>query len=190
MSAVTKALPKNIKELTSQPAAKTIDDKYTVEILQEKLKAGGVRYLSADTKSVLVWRFMDMESMDFDAKLGDIKSNDPQDDKENTDDGFNIVQSVTDVSVDSSDGSVNNAHIGANTTTQPPIEPTIEPVSKYGVVVVEHTGAFNFYEPATGTLVLARKTTEITATYQASVDRITKNIEQYNSTRGQFLKIK
>lgn len=190
MSAVTKALPKNIKELTSQPAAKVIDDKYTVEILQEKLKAGGVRYLSADTKSILVWRFMDMESMDFDAKLDDIKSNEPQDNKENTDDSVDAVQADIDTSAAGSDGGADNAHVGASATTQPVIEPTIEPVSKYGVVVVEHTGAFNFYEPATGTLVLARKTTEITATYQASVDRITKNIEQYNSTRGQFLKIK
>lgn len=237
-----KALPENIKDLTNKPAAKAIDDKYTVEILQEKLKAGGVRYLSADTKATLVWRFMDMEGMDFDAKIddetakqGDAKPDDAkanesvnepkENDSQNLQDGHNVIQSATDVSVDDTD--MDNAHsgAGADATNNSPAnalgvapndvktsdndnakpndiktnDDAPAPIQSNSVgrtppkaddddyVTVKHVGAFNFYETATGTMVRAGETTKIKTTYQASKGRILQNINQYNSTRGNFL---
>ena len=273
MSTNTKALPANIKELTSKPAAKALDDKYTVEILQQKLKDGGVRYLSADTKSVLIWRYMDMESMDFDANLNDVDTapdnapdvditddtsgiepvapnepadapveptndtgapkdepkqddvpaNEPQTDEKQpnpaTDDGKNIIDSATDVSADNTDIDSNHGHSDTGTTNRNPSElvgenagmttdpKTDDSAPKEGdkggetkapetndddsnYIVVENNGAWAFLETATRTMVPARKVTKIKPTSRATKELITRNINQYNSTRGKFLVIK
>ena len=62
-----------------------------------------------------------------------------------------------------------------------------KPAAQY--VEVTNNGAYNFYETATGTMVLARKSTKIYTTATIDKAHILRNIEQYNHTRGNLLKI-
>lgn len=57
-------------------------------------------------------------------------------------------------------------------------------------IAVTNTGAYNFYETATGTMVKAKATTKIYATPTIGMAQILRNIEQYNHTRGNKLYIK
>ena len=54
---------------------------------------------------------------------------------------------------------------------------------------VTNDGDFNFYEPATGTMVKAGETAKIYTTPRADKSKITRNIDQYNNTRGKKLTI-
>ena len=54
-------------------------------------------------------------------------------------------------------------------------------------VSVTNNGDFSVYEPATRTLMEADETTKIYTTPTADVAKITRNIDQYNQTRGKKL---
>lgn len=56
-------------------------------------------------------------------------------------------------------------------------------------VAVFNTGAWPFFETATSTLVPAKKTTKIYTTASVDKDRILRNVEQYNHTRGNKLRV-
>ena len=56
-------------------------------------------------------------------------------------------------------------------------------------VAVFNTGAFNFFETATSTLVPAKKTVKIYPTATADKDQILRNVKQYNHTRGNKLRV-
>ncbi|WP_394211148.1 hypothetical protein [Psychrobacter piscatorii] len=56
-------------------------------------------------------------------------------------------------------------------------------------VAVFNTGAFNFFETATSTLVPAKETVKIYPTATADKDQILRNVKQYNHTRGNKLRV-
>lgn len=63
-----------------------------------------------------------------------------------------------------------------------------KPAAEY--VEVTNTGAYNFYETATGTMIKAKKTAKVYVTTTISKAQILRNIEQYNHTRGNKLYVK
>lgn len=65
----------------------------------------------------------------------------------------------------------------------------VEPVKEKDHVAVFNAGAFPFFETATSTLVPAKKTTKIYPTASVDKDRILRNVEQYNHTRGNKLRV-
>lgn len=62
-----------------------------------------------------------------------------------------------------------------------------EPKTDY--VAIKNNGEFNFLETATSTLVRAGQTTEVYPTVRTTKEQIVRNVEQYNYTRGNKLKI-
>jgi|GEM_PF-2875568 len=62
-------------------------------------------------------------------------------------------------------------------------------VSDNEVISVENTGAFNMLEPASMTLLKAREVTKITIKRNVSKAKVMGNIEQFNRTRGNILKV-
>ncbi len=62
-------------------------------------------------------------------------------------------------------------------------------VSDDEVIAVENTGAFNMLEPASMTLLKAREVTKITIKRNVSKAKVMGNIEQFNRTRGNILKV-
>ena len=76
---------------------------------------------------------------------------------------------------------------GENTTNKP--DKPVEVKDNREFIEVTNNGAYNFYETATGTLVLARKSTKIYTTATIDKAHILRNLSQYNQTRGNLLKI-
>ena len=73
--------------------------------------------------------------------------------------------------------------------TEPPATNAPAPEAEREFVEVTHNGAYNFYETATGTMVLARQATKIYTTTTIDKEHILRNINQYNQTRGNLLQI-
>lgn len=76
---------------------------------------------------------------------------------------------------------------GENTTNKP--DKPVEVKDNREFIEVTNNGAYNFYETATGTMVLARKSTKIYTTATIDKAHILRNLSQYNQTRGNLLKI-
>lgn len=70
---------------------------------------------------------------------------------------------------------------------RPERTPANEPKADY--VEVLNTGAFSFLETATSTLVPAKQRTKIYPTATVDKEQITRNIKQYNHTRGNKLRV-
>ena len=82
----------------------------------------------------------------------------------------------------------NSDDANANEVEQP-AEAADQPVKEKDHVAVFNTGAWPFFETATSTLVPAKKTTKIYPTASVDKDRILRNVEQYNHTRGNKLRV-
>lgn len=73
-----------------------------------------------------------------------------------------------------------------NTPSDNKTEPEQE-VEEPEHLAIENKGDFDVYEPATGTLVKAGEITKVYITPRFSRERIMKNIDQYNKSRGKKL---
>lgn len=67
-------------------------------------------------------------------------------------------------------------------------QPAAQPAAAF--IEVTNTGAYNFYETATGTMIKAKATAKIYTTATIDKAQILRNIEQYNHTRGNKLHVK
>lgn len=75
---------------------------------------------------------------------------------------------------------------------QPSAADQNKPAGKPAAAFIEvtNTGAYNFYETATGTMIKAKATAKIYTTATIDKAQILRNIEQYNHTRGNKLHVK
>lgn len=238
-----KALPDNLEELEKDIEFKKTYKKYTVDQLELQLIEGNVEFLTADSKSALVWRLLDSQGYDFGATGDDNADTQGGDEPIDAPTGDADVVASDDATTDSSPDSDNSAvtfdepvaesAIKTNNTEQGdsdatndlsgasgietlpdsdklgdsndmPVEPettgelAIEPdetaadseiVDDRDFVEVANSGDFDMLEPSTSTLVAAGKTTKIYTDGRGTKDQILRNIEQYNYTRGNKLKI-
>lgn len=88
-----------------------------------------------------------------------------------------------------SDNNSDVSDVAQDHTRQPNKPANLPKKSEPEKVSVRNTGAFNILEPATVTMMVAGKVTDIAITPRVSKDKIMSNIEQFNSTRGNILKV-
>ncbi len=107
---------------------------------------------------------------------------------ESTDDSEKSSQ-MDNVTNDYAPSDISNGNDANANEVEQPAEAADQPVKEKDHVAVFNTGAWPFFETATSTLVPAKKTTKIYPTASVDKDRILRNVEQYNHTRGNKLRV-
>jgi hypothetical protein len=200
-----KELPSNIEQLEEKPAFKKIENENTVKQLEAKLRGAKVAFYSADNKPDLIWRWMDSQGISFeddqpvfeDEPTPTDKATD--DDKQATSDTPDADEQAASTSEAERAEQAEQQPSETTVTAPPPIQESrqadIETVGEQvdrpdlETVIVQHTGAFNILEPATGTLIYAGETTILHSSLHVTTAQILRNIEQYNSNRGNVLHV-
>lgn len=203
-----KQVPENLKELEQKAAFKSVYKKHTVEQLQELLLEANTDYLSDDNKAALVWRYMDAKGMAFDEVAingGDEPQTapiEPNDSQTDTPAAAPEAETVVDPEVKQDEVSQDDQVVTEDTPASDNDQPETTPDApakeeapaeaapvKADYVAIENTGAFNFLETATSTLVRAKEVTKVYPNASVTKAQILRNVEQYNYTRGAVLKI-
>jgi len=193
-----KELPDNINELEQTiPEFEVVADKYTIKQLERKLRDAKVPFLSADDKPDLIWRWLDHQGVSFevdpvvDAPASEPDATETPTETNKADDHDATNETITDgaaTGTTDAPASDNEQLEPEQSDTPPPVE-VVDKEAGLNSVTVKHTGAFDVLEPATKTLLYARKTTQIYVTPSVTKEQIVRNIEQYNITRGNILHI-
>lgn len=192
-----KQVPENLKELEQKAAFKSVYKKHTVEQLQELLLEANTDYLSDDNKAALVWRYMDAKGMAFDEVAingGDEPQTapiEPNDNQTDTPAAAPEAETVVDPEVKQDEVSQDDQVVTEDAPDAPAKEeaPAETAPVKADYIAIENTGAFNFLETATSTLVRAKEVTKVYPNASVTKAQILRNVEQYNYTRGAVLKI-
>lgn len=189
MTKDVKDLPENLDELAKTASFKQIKSANTAEELETKLNESGVEYLTSDLKDALVWRFMDAKGLEF----------------------TDIVDGTTDEPTEDSNAAEADPTTDGPAPTEPPkTKPPVkdeteapkvpEPrpelpkatkptAPQIDIIRVKNTGHANVLEPASGTLLKKGETTTITVNPRVGRERIIRNINQMNITRGKTLEV-
>lgn len=190
-----KALPKSLTEFKKSAAYKKMDSENTVEQIEQQLNDAGVSFLSADNKPELIWRLLDAQ--DATAKETDLPADADTGSTDNPE-----ADKQDDTATDKDANGKNKVTTDANATTETAGKPAINAPQdtadsdapkvadkKKADFRVKNTGAFNVLEPASMTLLKVGEITDIFTTPKANKAKITANIKQINSLRGDNLKI-
>lgn len=155
-----KQVPGNLAELVITPEYSEVNETYTVKELQAELKDLGVAYRSSDSKDALAWRFIDAQQ-----------------------DNFEPVESEPEAEAEAE----TEAETEAEAETETEAETKAE---EFEQITVYNDGAYNLYEPHSRTLFYARKEAVIELKPRVTKERVLRNIEQINATRGKVLVIR
>lgn len=159
-----KQVPGNLAELAINPEYAEVDETYTVKELQAELKGLGVAYRSSDSKDALIWRFLD-------AQQGDLEPVEAEEE----------VQEEVETETEA------EAEVEAEVEAEAEAEAEAE---EFEQITVYNDGAYNLYEPHSRTLFYARKEAVIELKPRVTKERVLRNIEQINATRGKVLVIR
>lgn len=194
-----KTTDKEVKELpdlaniSAQDWFKTAYDAHTSDEYRSLLDEKNVAYLASDNKTALTYRYLEAtKGLQNDSKSEPVtdaptdvaKNENPATDTTPAKDQEvkQPVSPVTETKVN--DQSETKVAPVKPAETKPPVKTESKTEPKAEAISVKSKLGRDVLEPATGTRLIAGKTTKITPTVKASRERILSNLKQLNALNG------